>query len=264
MTLLNPKHIDLRELFSVRHILDSHGFEVQFVEDKRETLLPSLKWTQPETELLFRIFGDENSRKELFYKITDPYFNLSKTDVKSLTEEIGFLSEIKRYLTTFEWYIGELMIKHFGAFSASYGVNLKNIKSSENTYYDILIVLRSVNLMYFKCKVEEFSNDEVIKCIKEGLDLYSEQTVMFIDDSVKEARIATALRGINHPFNEKAELKKIWTSESPEDVIYEWGNFYMISDSGNIKEKIRIIMRINAAKKVNMLDFSLDSYPKIG
>lgn len=267
MTIVNPK-VEPRQVFSVRDTLEFNGFDVLNVEDKRDTLLPTLKWINPEAELVFNIFNDEEARNELYYRVLDENFHLSVYNVKELVRDENFLPEVQRYFTTFEWYIGELMIKNFGALSFSHGVSVKNaVRNKKESYYDLLVVLRNTNLMYFKSKVEDFTKESVFECINEGVSLYCEGTVMFTDPSIKDTKIMSMFKGSKHPFDENAEIKKIWVKDKPEIFIYEWSNFYFVNDDGDLKEKLRIIMRINATKKVSLLKNLLqdeNNYPKFG
>lgn len=267
MTLNNPK-VESKHLFSVRDTLEFNGFEVLNVEDKRETLLPTLKWVENESDLVFSIFNDEEARNELYYKIIDENFHLSVYKVKELLKEENFLPEVQRYFTTFEWYIGQLMIKHFGALSASYGLSIKDTFNSENdSYYDLLVVLRNSNLMYFKNKVEHFTKESVLDALNQGISIYCEATVMFTDAGIKDTKIMSTLKSVKHPFDENAEIKKVSLKDNQDSFIYEWSNFYFISDAGDIQEKLRIIMRLNAIKKVSILNKLLESeenYQKFG
>ncbi len=273
-TLLNPNQINLRELFSVKHILKSRGFNVTSVGNNEDLIIPILNWATKECDFLFEVFDAVNNRNEILNKINKnikkPHLEL----VEILCKMDGFQLDRKRYATTFEWYIGELLVRKFSAFSYSYGVEIDNIKrNSTGTIsgdFDIISVLGNTNLIYIECKSGKSKNIEqkhILKCLERALSLHCELSIMLIDDKIDEEYLKWTLKGIKHPLTNVCLLNKIEIKDSSKSSIYEWGNCYFISSNKNIEEQIRSVLRINEARKVfdrYTTDMCDDSYNILG
>jgi len=75
MTLLRPKQINLRELFSVKDILIAKGFEVLSEGDSNQLLIPIPYSPLTNHNILFEAFNNQSSRLEILAKINNPSFS---------------------------------------------------------------------------------------------------------------------------------------------------------------------------------------------
>ena len=105
---------------------------------------------------LFEVYYDEKTMTELKQFL---YCNIKNVELGKVIEIVNapfFTKERKRFDNTLEWFVAELMIRKFGAFASSFGVEVKNIiRNSTDTKagdFDALVVLRNMNLAYFECK----------------------------------------------------------------------------------------------------------------
>ncbi|MDP3435498.1 MAG: hypothetical protein Q8T04_21400 [Bacteroidota bacterium] len=273
-TLLNPNQINLRELFSVKHILESRGFNVSKNGENEDLMIPKFHWTDKECDFLFDVFNSVKNRNEILNlidkRIANPRFEL----VKTLLGTVGFQLDRKKYTTTYEWYIGELLVRKFSAFSYSYGVEINNIKrnstSTESGDFDIISVLRNTNLIYIECKSGKFKNIEqkhILKCIERGLSIHCELSIMAIDDIIDEEELKWALNEIKHPLANVTYLNNIGIKDLEASKVYEWGNCYFITSKKNIEEQLRTVLRINEARKIfdgYTSEFCDESYNNLG
>ena len=258
-TKLNPNQINTRQLFGVKQILLSRGFEV-IQEDNYEKLLVSEENMYDEIWLkLFNVFNDFILRTELkrfLYEKTD----VTSHEVKEIISHSKFVREYQRFDNTFEWFAGELMIKRFAAFSASFGIKIRDIMrnstATEAGDYDALVVLRDTNLAYFECKAGSFDNTSIIKCYERMLSLNCEYSILFCAENIDEAKILWDTSRVKIPIVGGHSLTKINIKGRTQDVVYDFHNCYIIDMSGNIENKIRTALRVNAAK-INQVHFFL-------
>lgn len=272
MTKLRPKQINLRELFSVKDFLNAKGFEVTVEGDSSQLLIPLPYSPLTNHIILFEAFNDEQSRNEVLKKINTTAFVPTQPAAITLINHPDFVAERNRYSSSFEWYAGELMVRHFSSFSASYGVEVKDvyrnsIVSAKTGDFDALVVTRDVNLIYFECKTGNFNRDKILKCVERALALHCELSIMFIQGAINITSLKDCVRGLTHPVIVSSYLQEVSIKGNPLSKVYEWNNCFFATVSGNIEEQIRTIMRINAAKKsVIQYETGLDDaiYDKIG
>lgn len=273
-TLLNPNQINLRELFSVKHILKSRGFNVNSIGDNADLMIPKFDWNTEECDFLFEVFNSEKNRAEILKLINKEIEEPNSELVTKLYNSGGYKQERKNFTTTYEWYIGELLIRKFSAFSYAYGVIIDNIKrnstSTESGDFDIISVLRNTNLIYIECKSGKAKNIEqkhILKCIERGLSIHCELSIMVIDDVIDEENLKWALKNIEHPLANVIYLNCIGIKNTISSNIYEWGNCYFISSKNNIEEQFRTVLRINEARKIfdcYTTGFDYESYSSLG
>lgn len=256
-TLLNPNQINLRELFSIKHILNSRGFNVSRIGENDDLLIPKFHWSDKECDFLFEVFNSVKNRNEILNFISRRSANTQIELVKTLFETVGFQSDRKKYTTTYEWYIGELLVRKFSAFSYSYGVEINNIKRNSTSTgsgdFDIISVLRNTNLVYIECKSGKSKNIEqehILKCIERGLSIHCELSIMVIDDIIDEEELKWALKDIKHPLANVSYLNNIGIKDIEASKVYEWGNCYFITSKKNIEEQLRTVLRVNEARKI--------------
>jgi len=258
-TLISQNQINTRQLFSVKQILLSRGFEV-INEDTNEKLL--IKDVNIYDEIwvkIFKVFNDCRLRTELknfLYKQNE----IKSFEVKEIVEHPMFVKEYTRFNNTFEWYAGELMIKRFAAFSASFGVTIRDIMRNTTTTsagdYDSLVVLRNTNLAYFECKAGSFDNLSIMKCYERMLSLNCEYSILICVENINEEKIIWDCSKVKVPVTNGHYLNKIYIKGRELDIIYDLHNCYIIDLSNNIENKIRTILRVNAAK-INQLHFMM-------
>lgn len=272
MTLLRPKQINLRELFSIKDVLNAKGFEVISEGQGIDLLIPIpySPWTNH--NILFEAFNDKESRSEILAKINDNSFVLTSPVALTLFNHADFVADRGRYSNSFEWYAGELMVRKFSAFASSYRVEIKDVYRNSNTTalsgdYDAIIVSRDINLIYFECKTGKFDSDKIFKCVERAVALHCETSVMFIQNAISLNSLKNCVKNLTHPIMSGSYLQEISIKGNLASKIYEWNNCFFVSTSENIEEQIRTIMRINAAKKSDLLysiGLSDDTYDKIG
>jgi hypothetical protein len=245
--------IDLRDLFSVSDVLLSNGFLVT-EQEAGELLVSNLKSDNALRIKVFNAFNSKERRKELFELCTGQIQSSKSEEVKEI-EHLLTLSR-DRYTNTFEWYIGELFVVKFKAFSYSYGITIDNIirnsKQTQSGDFDVIAILRNTNIVYCECKSGKMTNVEspqILKWIERGSAIHAELSIMVLDDIIDEQTLTWNLEQIKHPINTPRSLTKVRTKK--ESVpIYEWGNSYFVSSKANIEEQLRLVFRFNNAKKM--------------
>lgn len=238
------------ELFSVKNILLSRGFEV-VQEDSIEKLLVEQSLYDEVWKLVYSIYSDTKERTELkqyLYKKTDP---ISQNVVK-LIQHPKFVNEYQRFDNTFEWFAGELMINKFAAFSASFGITVKDVlrnsTSNPSGDYDALIVLRDMNLAYYECKAGSFNNESILRCYERMLALNCQYSILFCVENIDQKKVIWDTQRVKIPIVRSHSLNKIYIKGRQQDIIYDLSNCYIIDMTGNIENKIRTVLRVNAAK----------------
>lgn len=240
-----------RELFSVKNILLSRGFEVVQENSTEKLLVKEENLYDKVWELVYNIYSDTKKRTELkqyLYKKINPISN----NVVKLIRHPKFVNEQRKFDNTFEWFAGELMINKFAAFSASFGITVKDIlRNSTSTTsgdYDSLIVLRDTNLAYFECKAGSFDNESILKCYERMLSLNCQYSILFCVENIDQEKIIWDTKRVKIPVVNLHFLNKIYIKGRQQDIIYDLNNCYIIDMTGNIENKIRTVLRVNAAK----------------
>ncbi|MCX6222845.1 MAG: hypothetical protein NTZ69_17905 [Bacteroidia bacterium] len=269
-TLVNPNDINTRQLFSVKQILLSRGFEV-INEDTSEKLLITEEniydaiWVK-----IFNVFNDYGFRTELKNFLYNQN-EVTSIEVKEIVTHPKFVRERSRFDNTFEWFAGELMIKKFAAFSASFGVTIRDIMRNTTATsagdYDSLVVLRNTNLAYFECKAGGFDNSAIMKCYERMLSLNCEYSILICVKNIEEEQIIWECSKVIVPVTNGHDFNKIYIKGRELDIIYDLHNCYIIDLSRNFENKIRTILRVNAAK-INQLHYGMsfdnDTFNKLG
>ena len=269
-TVISQRQINTRELFSVRQILLSRGFEVRHVDSVNKLLLNEENQNEEIWKILYSVFYSTKLRTEL------KAFLYKKEKIESelviqLTKHFAFVNEFRRFDNTFEWFAGELMIQKFAAFSADYGVTIKNVirNSTGNDAgdYDCLVVLRDTKIAYFECKAGSYDDTAISKCYERMLALNCEYSVLFCNEPINEKNLIWATSKVRIPVTNMHYLNKVNIKGNRTDSIYDLQNCYFMDTSGNIENKLRTVLRINSAK-INHLHYGialgLDTYGKLG
>lgn len=269
-TLLSPRQINTRELFSVRQILISRGFEVTHTDTVEKLLLSEENQYDEIWKTLYSIYFDTKLRNELKDFLYKKKAIQSEPLIK-LTNHPTFVNEYKRFDNTFEWFAGELMIEKFAALSAAFGVTVKNVirnsTGNEAGDYDSLVVLRDTKIAYFECKAGSYDNISIIKCYERMLALNCEYSVLFCIEAIDETKLIWDTSKVRIPVSSGHGLSKINVKGNLQDIIYDLHNCYIVDTTGNVENKLRTVLRINSAK-INRLHFGIglgiETYGQLG
>ncbi|OJJ20132.1 hypothetical protein BKI52_16810 [marine bacterium AO1-C] len=245
----------MHQLFSVKDILSARGFAIKKEDKGNNLLIKQLDQAKyPNKEDLFDIFNDFEARKELLQLIENNGDASQNPTVNKLIQHPDFQRDRNKFSYTFEWYMGELVVRKFSAFAYSYGVEVQDIKRNEtNTYagdYDVLVVLRNLNLIYIECKTGKFNREGILKSVGRALALHCDFVIIMIDNPINEDQLRNKLKGASHPLLPIHHLNQIQTKGNKSSLIYDWMNCYLLTSSGDIEEQIKTVLRVNQAKKI--------------
>ena len=175
-SLIRPKQLRLNELITVPRVLASRGFRVISEGEGLDTLLPRSIWRGDEADLVYAIFKDVVLRNEMLACI-EKNKSPTSTELQKLFSISDLAVTRQAFSHTFEWFVGELLVREFQAFSSSYGVKIDNIQRPEQRGetgdYDVLSILGDTSLLYIECKTGGFSRDEIVRAIDRGRVLHS-------------------------------------------------------------------------------------------
>lgn len=261
-TQISPAQIRLRELFSVDRILGARGFIVSSEDSARATLLEKEHWSYGDLNLMFDIFSDEARRTDLLRAVENAGYVPETSEVKTLVGRAEFKRDRQRYSTTFEWFVGELLVRRFMAFSSSFGVTVRDVvrNSDGGTSgdYDVLSVLGDMNLLYLECKTGKCHQSSILNSIERSIALHSVACIMFLGAGLSVAQLRQQLSGVNHPrFKHKGVLARISIKNVTNSEIFEWFDCYFVGaseTSGEVENKLRTVMRILAAHRSSVFE----------
>lgn len=176
-TQISARQIQLSQIFSVERILASRGFQISSEGIGRDTLLAKNTWKIDEFNLMFEVFDDITLRNNLLSEIENSSFIIPNPKVSKLLILPNFEKDRNKFSKTFEWYVGELLVRKFQAFSSSFGVDVQNIvKNTDNGTagdFDVLTILGDMNLLYIECKTGDCKQRSIKNAIERGLALHS-------------------------------------------------------------------------------------------
>jgi hypothetical protein len=258
-TLLRPKQIRLTELFTVERVLASRGFEVAIEGDGLDTLIARSTWSREEADLVFQIFDDRSKRKKLLECIGGNRSFDEDADLDRLSVRPDFNSTRQAFSHTFEWYVGELLTRRFGAFSSSYGVEVQGIvrNSDGGTVgdYDVLSVLGTTEVLYIECKSGRFTGSKITNMLERARSLHVQAAIMFVD-IINQNSLKAQLTQMTYPgINSRPELLKMSIKHQPESQIYQWHDAFFVDASGgdvDVTAKIRAVLRLVECKKAEL------------
>ncbi len=254
--------IHLNQVFSVEKILKSRGFYVQGVGTNDALIIKGMrlplnsltgKGVNPETELVYEVFNDTVLRKEL-HSFVHKRIPLESTQTIQLSEMENFQNTIQHFSTTFEWYIGELMVRKFSAMGSEFGVTvsgLNRLSESEGNIgdFDVITVLRDLGIAFFECKTGKFNQKKILMAIERSIALHCEFVIICVDSIVKSKNLFQQLSNCPYPLmNGPDSLIEVKIPGS--DIkIYKWEDCYFISGEADIEKQISIALQLNSAKK---------------
>lgn len=165
------------------------------------------------------------------------------------------------------------MVRNFSAFSASFSVNVKNVlrnsTGTESGDYDVLVVMRNMNLLYCECKTgKTISSEEIMKANDRGVSLHSEAIILVSEKPIDERSLRWELLEKLKTFDDgDAHLIKL-SVKGTNDFIYLWGkNYYFFSSTGNVENQIKAVLRLINARRVDAISLGytrIEDYPKMG
>jgi hypothetical protein len=259
---ISPRQIRLRELFSVERILAARGFQVESEGSARDTLLEKDFWSYEDLNLLFEVFENHSYREDLLHTVEQAGYQPRTAEVVKLASRAEFRKERQRYSSTFEWFVGELLIRRFMAFSSSFGVTVKGlIRNSDGGTsgdYDVLSVLGDMNLLYLECKTGKCRQHSILNSLERSIGLHSVACVMFLGAGLSVSQLRQQLSGVSHPrFGHSGRLARISTRGVPDSDIFQWLDVYFIGAgevSGEVENKLRTALRILAANRSSVFE----------
>ncbi|MEQ9407543.1 MAG: hypothetical protein RIK87_07430 [Fuerstiella sp.] len=260
---------------SVSSFLASRGFRVKSQASTGKTLLRRKEgWTREERQLLFDIFHSTALRMELleFIEADKP---VTSEHVLRLIESDGFSRGRNQFSSTFEWYVAELLVREFGAFSSAFGVRIadikRNVDDGDPGDFDVLSVLRNMQLLYVETKTGRFGRKDVRKAVQRGLAIHSLATVMLVGRSVTSDRVRQVLSGYTHPRMSAVDrFIEISVKDLDESNVFRCLDCFFVpadSTSSDLESKIRTVLRVLAAdvaEKNRITGLDADTYEKVG
>lgn len=272
--------IYLDDIFSVENILKSRGFSVDETGGNDALILRGMRLPKnqvgltgrhSDTELVYEIFNSSSLRSELKNLIEGKIDKVSSEKINDLIAHQNFIKDRQAYSTTFEWYVGELMVRDYAALSSSFGVKIADLYRKSNTGaeagdFDVISILRNMGVAYFECKTGGFNKNKILKCVERSVALHCEFSIMFIDNEINESALKQMLSNVSYPLVNLNFLKKISLTHS-DTSIYSWMNCYFINSSTDISNQFNIALRINEAKKIAdhyTSDWASDDYKDLG
>ena len=237
---------------------------------------------------IYQLFDDETMRTAL-----QDHIEGKPCGNKNIEKFVGKTSALedynakrKRLSTTFEWYVGEIVVREFKAFSSAFGVQIANMQQldsgNEIGDYDALVVLRNLEILYLECKMGSQSasgltTQHVMNAMRRGLALHSAGTVLFLEQGVGSQDLLRVLQNQTHPVTGLEDsLKKIWLPHDSKSWIFKWFDCYFVNANeryGDVTAKLRAVFRvIGATSLLNRIGSTLhavspaseDSYQKVG
>ena len=166
-----------------------------------------------------------------------------------------------------------MLVRKFRAFSASFGVNIKNIvrNADDETAgdYDALSILGDMNLLYIGCKTGKCTQKSIRNTIERSMALHSLAAVILMGAGINLDSLKQQLRGLEHPLYRGLPLRKFTIKGNADSEIYNWFDcFFVPADEtvGALEDKLRVVLRLLAADRtvIGCMSHDTDQYPKIG
>jgi hypothetical protein len=261
ITRLRPSQIRFEELFSVERFLAARGFVITSEGSTEDTLLPNMPWEGNERLQTFEIFADPNSRRELLQFVNGTRNAPESARVKAFTELSGFVKDRQRFSTTFEWFVGELLVKRFLSFSSSFNVLVKDVTNPDGRNigdYDVLSVLGDMSLLYLECKTGSCTSEHIVKAVQRSVSLHCVACIIFLGGD-KDLDVPGLLKGVRHPRSHSpGRLAYIQRHGVSNSDVYAWYDCYLLpsigEESGNVEERLRTVVRVIAAHRSSVFE----------
>ncbi len=254
--------IILSEIFSVQDILAARGFNVVEVGTCDDLIIAGLPLPKnsiggQRPNQIYNLIYDIYNNIVLRLELLDFINGIEKVyshEIKELTSLQNFVNSREAYSHTFEWFVGELMVREFCALSSSFSVKISNIMrysdmNAEVGDFDVISIQRDLSIAYFECKTGGFKRNKIFKAVERALALHSDFVIFFVDDKIKEKDLSQMLDKVTFPITNLNVLKKISIS-GLSVAIYNWMNCYFLSFEEDSKIQINTVLRINQARKL--------------
>jgi hypothetical protein len=236
-TRIRGSQILLSEIFSVERILAARGLTVLRADNITQTLMRISEPTEAEIADFFVNFDTTEKRRAILASI-----------VVGSGEKYN--DDRKRFSTTLEWYIGELLVRKFQAFSSAFGVRVRNTirpTADEMGDFDVLAVLGDMTLFYAECKSGEVKFDEIQKAVERGLVLGATATVIIYE---KDQDVRLLLKGKIYPgLDHACRTDEIAVTNLNNSNILMWHDAFFLDASNGLENKIQTCLRLVAQRK---------------
>jgi hypothetical protein len=211
---------------------------------------------------MFEIFNDQNYRQDLLKAIEQPGYDAQTPKVRDLVSHAEFRNDRQRFSTTFEWFVGELLVRRFQAFSSSFGAVVqdvvRNSDGGTSGDYDVLSVLGDMNLLYLECKTGKCRQHSILNSIDRSIGLHSVACVIFLGGGLSADTLKRQLADVSHPrFKYSDRLRRISIKGVPDSEIYQWFDCYFVGageTEGDAEKRLRTVMRILAAQRSSVFE----------
>ena len=165
---------------------------------------PRNHWTQAEADAIYAVFRDPIHRAGLCSLIEGRTTVPSSPEIALVTALNDYVGDRNRFSSTFEWFVGELMIREFGALSASYGVEVKDLYRQKDGQaigydFDALCVLADVNLLFFECKTGALKPKSLENTLSRAMALHCTGAVVFLGAGITQSYLEGVLKAVTHP-----------------------------------------------------------------
>jgi hypothetical protein len=261
-------------------MMASRGFTVKSEGNGTDTILPREIWDADEAELVFALFDDPSARSALLClaeKQDINSFDLStelQKKINKLTAMDDFKLTREAFSHTFEWYVGELLVRSFGAFSSSYGVKIDDIKRNSDSQtsgdFDVLSVLGSMEMAYIECKTGDYTAKKISNMLERALSLHAPLTIMFAEN-ISQRALCQKISTIKYPgLAASPALLKSKIVGLDDSEIYQWHDTFFVSANTNklnVAAKLRAVFRLWEFKKAaiqRLLQPSDEDYMRAG
>lgn len=235
--------IALDEIFSVERMLAARGFTISKSDQIKNTLLRKEEPTEGEITEFFESFDSTEKRNAIL-----------KSDVEGSGTK--YQENRKLFSNTLEWYIGELLVRKFQAFSSAFGVQTRNtIRPTEVKIgdFDVLAVLGDMSLLYAECKSGDVSFDEVRKALERGLMLATAATILIYE---KDIDIRFLLKNKKYPnMDQLCRIDEIAVANLESSNVLMWHDVFFLDARSGLENKLQTCLRLVAQRKNGYLQY---------
>lgn len=262
-TKLSPQQVDLRAMFSPVRLLTSRGFKVEKDGDGSDTLLPRTPWGRDDVQALYEVFRHAGRRAELCSLIEGRISSATSREVQAVIGLSGYRSDRKAFSSTFEWFVGELLIREFAALSAAYGVEVANlVRHSDNAPmgkdFDTLAVLADLGLLFLECKTGRLTANSLENTLTRASLLHCSASVVLLGAGISSSDLEDAIKNVTPPIVPRpTEYRCIETRGVSDSSVFNFYDCYLVEADevrGALREKLNTVMRVMAAKRAYLHD----------
>jgi hypothetical protein len=249
-TRVHGDQINFEEIFSVEKLLLSNGFIVNDVGAVKDTFAAVIGPTET-----YKLFSDTKVIADLTTAIyNDEPFYHSKALNDILSSEPNKQKTIKLFSNTFEWYIGQAIVKEFRGFSSAYSVKLKySYKSEDVGDFDVLAVLRNLGLIYVECKLRKqdtsiLSKTDVIKTINRSNSIHSLASIIILNAEINLEQFLNDIKYAPYPLlGWHGNVLEFPLSKGSNNKLLKWYDTYIIQSTKNFDgliDSLRLVFQL--------------------